>query len=79
MSQSTSELMQLGRKSSKRGDYQRAIGWYEQATLQARREGQTKTELSALHDLAVAWGNLGNHEKSAAAATRLLARAPGRE
>jgi tetratricopeptide (TPR) repeat protein len=73
--QSASELIQLGIKSFNRGDYQRALGWFEQAVTRARRDGQTGWELEALGWLAVAWGNLGEYEKNAEAATRLLARA----
>jgi tetratricopeptide (TPR) repeat protein len=69
------DLSQQGARLFDEGHYQAALGCFEQAADLARQSGDHSTELYALGNVAACWGNLGDWNKQAEAATRLLARA----
>jgi tetratricopeptide (TPR) repeat protein len=72
--QDANDLSSQGHRLFNQGRCQAAVTCYEQAANLARRAGQTSTELYALDGVAVCWGNLGEYNKMAESATRLLAR-----
>ena len=69
------DLINQGNQCFNRGEYQRAIAFYQEAVTRARERGDTGNELGALARLPAAWGNIPDGEKMIEAATRLLARA----
>jgi len=69
------DLINQGDQCFTRGEYQRAIAFYQEAVTRAREKGDTGNELVALSHLPVAWGNIPDGEKEIEAATHLLARA----
>jgi tetratricopeptide (TPR) repeat protein len=68
-------LIEQGSRLFNQGHYQAALGDYEQAASLSSQSGQITTQLYALDGIARCWGNLGEWNKEAEAATRLLARA----
>ena len=73
--QDATDLSRQGDRLFEQGRYQAALTCYEQAADLARRVGLADTELQALDGVVICWGNLGEWNKMAEAATRLLARA----
>ncbi len=73
-----SEQALQGRRLCERADYAAAVGPFTQAAERARQAGDADTELDALDGLVACWGNLGEHDRQADAAARLLARAKQR-
>ena len=69
------DLINQGDQCFNRGEYQRAIAFYQEAVTRARERGDADNELVALSCLPTAWGNIPDGEKMIEAATRLLARA----
>jgi len=69
------DLINQGDQCFNRGEYQRAIAFWQEAAARAREKGDTGNELEALACIPVAWGSIPDCEKMIEAATRLLARA----
>jgi len=69
------DLINQGNQCFNRGEYHRAIAFYQEAVTRARERGDADNELVALSCLPTAWGNIPDGEKMIEAATRLLARA----
>ena len=55
--QSSSDLIKQGQQHFDRGDYRRAINYWEKATVLARSEGNDDAELFALDHLGFAFQN----------------------
>ncbi|WP_448540973.1 tetratricopeptide repeat protein [Roseiflexus sp.] len=69
------DLINQGIQCFNRGEYHRAIAFWQEAAARSCEKGDTGNELEALACIPVAWGNIPDGEKMIEAATRLLARA----